>query len=142
MTNGCVLCACSPTLHWQDVLLAVWIFWFLTVEGRIVKGMSNHKNTKNSKAAKSAGSVTSFFTSTGATGTGSVVDDAVIKVEALSCRFLVKHNISLVASDHAGQPFRAMFIQPGIFATDIVKKHGCVCTKKTAIIKKMANHES
>ena len=83
---------------------------------------SNHLN--RGAALKSSGRLTSFFPSS-----KEKENNDVIRAETLFAHFLVEHNISIAASDHAGPLFRAMFPD-----SNIAKDYSCARTKTTCII--------
>lgn len=64
----------------------------------------------------------------------SEVDHSATVVERLIMTFLVEHNITFCAADHAGDLFWKMFPW-----SKEAQKYACACTKTAAVVKAMAS---
>ena len=79
-----------------------------------------HKDKTMACASSSSKSIRYFFTPQDSS--------SVINAEALGATFVVEHNLSFKASDHAAKLFRKMIPDSGV-----AKKFACGRTKTSAI---------
>ena len=56
-------------------------------------------------------------------------------LESFFARFIIKHNLLIVAADHANEVFKKMFLE-----SKIAEKYNCGCTFCASIIKNMATN--
>ena len=80
------------------------------------------------KLQKTTSKINSYFSSAASNS-----DTSVIKAECLFTKFLVEHNLSISAADHAGPLFRKMFPD-----SIIAYKYRCAKTKSISFINVIA----